>query len=211
AIWPADSRAQRRQRAATMAISVAAACSFLTLAATELDTPLSAVAGTWPMTVCGVLMLLGTALVAPRPRLTPGAAVIVLRQAVRRLAAPAIVGAGVVACVHSGVDVAGVSAPVRLALLACWWSALAAGAVQCCRIVAGLGAGVAVPPRPGRLHLGIWTLAGAGAGTAAVVFSVFVTGARHDPMSGAMGAALFVLVWAFVATVLDLRRLPQAG
>jgi hypothetical protein len=98
AIWPAESRAQRQQRAATMAITVAAACWFLTHAATELDTLLSTgVARSWPMSVCTLLMLLGLVLVAPRPRLTFNAATTVLRRVVSRFAAPAILGAGVVA------------------------------------------------------------------------------------------------------------------
>jgi hypothetical protein len=209
-IWPADSRAQRHQRAATMAITVAAACWFLTHAATELDTPLSTgLARTWPMSACSVLMLLGLVLVAPRPRLTRNAVTTVFRRAVSRFAAPVILGAGVVAGVHAGVYTAAPTL-VRPVLLACWWTALALGAIQSCRIIAGLDVGVVVPPRPGRLRLGLWTLTTAGTVPGPILLTASVTSGHLDLLSAASGAGLLVLTSAFVGTLRDIRHLPPA-
>jgi hypothetical protein len=90
-------------------------------------------------------------------RLTRTAATTVLRHAASRFAVPAILGAGVVTWVHTGLYAAA-PALLRPVGLACSWTALALGAIQSCRITADVGAGVAVPPRPGRLRLGLWTL-----------------------------------------------------
>ena len=205
-IWPADSRGQRQRRAAAMAITVAAASWFLAHAAMELDTPLSGrVARAWPMTACTGLMFLGFLLVLPRPRLTFDAVSTVLRRTARRFAGPAILGAGVVAGVQTGVY-AVAPALLRPALLICWWTALALGAVQGCRIVAGLGPGVVVAPHPGRLRLGMWTLAVAGAAAGSILLSVSVTSGRLDLWSAAPGIGLLVLPSAFAGTLRDIRR-----
>jgi hypothetical protein len=210
AIWPADSRAQRHHRAATMAITVSAACWFLTHAVTELDTPLSTgVARAWPMTACTVLMHLGLVLVAPLPRLTRTAATTVLRHTASRFAVPAILGAGVVTWVHTGLYAAA-PALLRPVGLACWWTALALGAIQSCRITADVGAGVAVPPRPGRLRLGLWTLAIAGTAPGPILLSASVTGEHLDLLSAASGAGLLLLTSAFAGTLRDIRHLPPA-
>jgi hypothetical protein len=205
-IWPADSRTQRQRRAATMAISVAAASWLLAYASMELDTPLSGrVARAWPMTACTGLMFLGFLLVLPRPRLTLDAVSTVLRRAARRFTAPAILGAGVVAGVRT--DVYAVApALLRPALIICWWTALALGAVQACRVVAGLGAGVVVAPQPGRLRLGMWTLAVAGAVAGSILLSVSVTSGHLDLWSAAPGIGLLVLPSAFAGTLRDIRR-----
>jgi hypothetical protein len=205
-IWPADSRTQRQRRAAMMAISVAAASWLLAYAAMELDTPLSGrVARAWPMTACTGLMFLGFLLVLPRPRLTLDAVSTVLRRAARRFIAPAILGAGVVAGVRTGVyDVA--PALLRPALVICWWTTLALGAVQACRVVADLGAGVVVAPHPGRLRAGMWTLAVAGTVAGSILLSVSVTSGHLDLWSAAPGMGLLVLPSAFAGTLRDIRR-----
>jgi hypothetical protein len=208
AIWPAHSRAQRHQRAVTMAVTVAAACWLLTHAATELDTALPAgIARGWPMSAWTLLTLLGLGLIAPRPRLTRDAAITVLRRVVSRFAAPAMLAAGVVAGVHTGVDAAA-PALLRPLLLACWWIALALGAIQSCRIVASLGADVAVPPRQGRLRLGLWILAAAGMVPAPVLLGASAAGGRLDLSSAVSGLGLLVFTSAFVVTLRDIRRLP---
>ena len=205
-IWPADSRAQRQRRAAMMAISVAAASWFLAHAAMELDSPLSGrVARAWPMTACTGLMFLGFLLVLPRPRLTLGAVSTVLRRAARRFAGPAILGAAVVAGVRTGVY-AVAPALLRPGLVICWWTALALGSIQACRVVAGLGAGVVVAPHPGRLRLGMWTLAVAGTAAGSILLSVSVTSGRLDLWSAAPGTGLLVLPSAFAGTLRDIRR-----
>jgi hypothetical protein len=203
AIWPADSRAQRRQRAATMAITIAAACWYLTYAAAELGTP---VARTWPMTACTALMLLGLVLVAPRPRLTLGAVRTALRRAAGRFAAPAILGAVVVTAVHAEVYTAapGVLRPV---LLSGWWTVLALAAVRSCRIVADLGAEATVPPKPGRLRLGLLTLAVSATVPAPILLGASVAGGHLDPLSAVAGAGLLALMSAFVGTLRDVRHL----
>jgi hypothetical protein len=202
AIWPADSRAQRQQRVATIAIAVAAACGFLTQLGAS---PSTGVVRAWPMTACTVLMLFGLVLVAPRPRLTFNAVTTVLRRVVSRFAVPALLGAGV----HVGVDTAAPTL-LRPVLLACWWTALALGAIQSCWIVAGLGAGVVLPPRPGRLRLGLWTLAAAGTVAGSIVLDASVTGGHLDLLSAASGAGLLTLTSAFAGTLRDIRHLPPA-
>jgi hypothetical protein len=205
-IWPADSRAQRQRRAATMAVTVTAACWYLAHAAMELDTPLSGrVARAWPMTACTGLMLLGLLLVMPRPRLTLDAASTVLRGAARRFAAPLILGAAVVAGVRTGVYTVAPTL-LRPVLLSCWWTALALSAVQGCRVVAGLGAGVVVAPHPGRLRLGMWTLTLAGTVAGSILLSVSVTSGQLDLWSAAPGIGLLLLPSAFAGTLRDLRR-----
>ncbi|GAB2850276.1 hypothetical protein GCM10027176_61640 [Actinoallomurus bryophytorum] len=205
-IWPADSTAQRQRRAAVMAVTVAAACWYLAHVAMEMDTPLSGrVARAWPMTACTGLMFLGFLLVLPRPRLTLDAASTVLRGAARRFATPVILGAAVVACVRTGTYTVA-PALLRPVLLGCWWTALALGAFHGCRIVASLGAGVAVAPRPARLRLGMWTLALAGTAAGSMLLSVSVTGGHLDLWSAAPGIGLLVLPSAFAGTLRDLRR-----
>ncbi len=211
AIWPADSRAQRHHRAATMAITTTAAWWFLTHVATEVDSSLSTAVGrAWPMTACTFLMLFGLVLVAPRPRLTPQAAAAVLRRVVSGFTAPVVLGAVVVVGVHAGVYNAAPTL-LRPALLACWWTALALGAIQCCRFVAGLGTRTVVPPRPGRLRLGLLTLATAGTLSGPILLKASVSGGHLDLLSAVSGTGLLVLTSAFLGTLRDIRDLPAAG
>jgi hypothetical protein len=210
-VWPAESRAQRCRRAATMAVAVSAVCWFVTHAVMELHAPLSArVARSWPMSACGLLMLLGLGLVAPRPRMTLTAVIAVVRQAAARFAVPVTLGAGVVVCVHTGAYAAAPTL-LRPVLLTCWWTALALAAIQSCRIVAALGHAVAVPPRPGRLRLGLWILAAAATTPGPILLRASATGGHLDLLSAASGAALLVLAPAFIGTLNDVRHLSPAG
>ncbi|KAA2255931.1 hypothetical protein F0L68_27465 [Solihabitans fulvus] len=204
AIWPAESRAQRRGRAAVLAAAVAAAVWYLAHLAQELDTPLHAgAARSAALSGCGGLTLVGLLLVAPRPRLTITAARTALHRLAGKLAVPVVLGAAVVAAAHR--DPGLIAAPLRLVLLGCWWLALALAAIQGCRAVAGLGADVLAPPRAGRLRLGIWALAAAAVIAGSVILGFAVSGAELDPLAAAVGAGLLLLTWAFVGTLRDLR------
>ncbi len=208
AVWPAESRAQRRGRASVMVITAAALSWFLAHVAAETETPLAAAARGGVMSGCAVAMLVGLVLVAPRPRLTVPATTAVLRQAAHRLIVPAALGAVAVVSVHGGA--ADAPPPVRVAVLACWWSALALGAIQTCRMVGDLDVDVLEPPRPGRLRLGIWLLIAATAVTGAIIVGISTTGGRRDVIWSAVGAAVILLTLAFAGTLRDLRQVSAA-
>ncbi len=207
AVWPAESRAQRRGRASVMAITTAALSWFLAHVAAETESPLNAAARGSVMSGCAVAMLVGLVLVAPRPRLTRPAATTVLRQAARRLSVPAVLGAVVVG-VHDAAAAA--TPPVRAIVLVCWWSALTLGAIQICRMVGDLDADVVEPPRPGRLRVGIWLLIANTAVTGAIIVGISTTGGRRDLTWSAVGAAVILLTLAFAATLRDLRQVSAA-
>ncbi|MGI5233024.1 hypothetical protein [Actinoallomurus iriomotensis] len=209
-VWPAESCTQRYRRAATMAVAVSAVCWFITHAVMELHAPLPVkTAGSWPMSVCSLLMLLGLALVAPRPRMTLNAVIAVVRCAAARFAVPVALGAGVVVCVDTGAYTAAPTL-LRPVLLACWWTALALAAIQSCRIVAAFGQAVVVPPRPGRLKLGLWVLAAAVTAPGPILLHASTTNGHLDLLSAASGAGLLVLVPAFAGTLYDIRHLSPA-
>lgn len=156
-----------------------------------------------------ILTLFGLALVAPRPRLTFGAATTMLRQAVRRLAVPVLLGAGVVVTVHARVGT-DLPLPLRLCVLGCWWIALTLSAFQLCQVVAGLGTDVTVPPRPCRLRLGIGILAAKLTMAGAVVVGSSVAGGLPDTLSPAAGAGLLLLASACAWTLRDLTSAAQS-
>jgi hypothetical protein len=210
-IWPAASVARRHQRAATMAITVAAVYGLLTHAALELDPLLATgVARSWPMSAWSVLTLAGLVLVAPRPRLDHAALFRLLRRLTVRLAVPAILGAGVVAAVHTGVYDAA-PAVLRPFLFACWWTALPLGALQGCRTIADLRPEVALPPPVWRLRSGLWILAAASAIPLPILLGTLVHAGRLDLLSAASMAGLLVSAPALVATVRDLNRVAAAA
>jgi hypothetical protein len=205
ATWPADSPVQRHQRMVTTAVALTAACWFAAHAAAELDT----VADTWIMNACGALTASGLALLAPYPPLTFDAIARLLAHAARRLAVPAALGGIVSAAVHTGAyDAAPVS--LRPVFFACWWTALAMGAFQSCRIVAYLGTVAAVLPSARRLRLGLWTLTAAGVLPAPILLGAGMTGPHPHLLSIASGTALLILLPAFTSTLRDLRGLPSA-
>jgi hypothetical protein len=203
-IWPADSPAQRRGRAAAMAIMVAVLGWFVA----RLSTGEGARMYTTMLRGCALLVLLGLALTTPRPRLTASAMTTVLRRVARHLAGPLLLGACVVITVHAKV-LPHVSA-VRLAVLTCWWSAWALAVIQSCRVLPGLTPVAVVPPPHVRLRLGIWALAAAAAtaGTTVLVFSL--AGEHPHPLTAALGTTLLILTVTFMTTLDDLRHQPIA-
>jgi hypothetical protein len=205
ATWPATTSDQRRRRMVTMAVALTAACWFLTHAATELDT----VAHTWIVNACAALTASGLALLAPHPRLTFDSIARLLAHAIRRLAVPAALGAIVLAAVHTGAYDA-TPIPLRPVFFTCWWTALAVGAFQSCRIVAHLTTIAVAAPSAPRLRLGLWTLTAAGVLPAPVLLGTGMTGQHPHLLSAASGAALLALLPAFTSTLRDLRQLPQA-
>ncbi|MER7755733.1 hypothetical protein [Kitasatospora sp. NPDC097643] len=219
ALWPADSRTQRQRRVATMGITVALAAWFLSHLAAEQADPggpggpgdgLSAYGARGAiMHVSTTLLLLGIALVAPRPRPTVGAVVTLLRWALRRLAVPTAFGTTAVLVVHSGIDT---SPPtLRTAVIAGWWIALGLGAIQIPRIFTGVGADVVVPPGTGRLRLGVSALAAASATGGATILGVSLAGGVFHPLGAAVGAGLLLLTAVCAGTLRDLRALPPAS
>ncbi|MCC9309534.1 hypothetical protein LN042_21050 [Kitasatospora sp. RB6PN24] len=206
AIWPADSRAQRRERVATLGVTATMVAVLLARAATARGVPLVAVPGgalvLWP---CTALLLLGLGLVAPLPRLSRPAVTAVLGRAVRRLAGPVVVGAAMVAAAHRYAAVLAGGFRHQL-MLTGYWGLLVVGAVQACRVVAGLGVKVVVAPRVWRLRLGIASLTAASALTGSVALAVGLARPQADRPAIAAGGALVLLAWALAATLRDLRE-----
>ncbi|MDH6108408.1 hypothetical protein P3T36_003948 [Kitasatospora sp. MAP12-15] len=211
ALWPADSPAQRQRRVATMGITVALAAWLLSHLVAEQGGPLPAYGvRSGIMHGCTTLLLLGIALVAPRPRPSLGAAITLLRWAVRRLAAPTVLGTSMVVVVHGGVDAAASPPTLRTAVVAGWWIALGLGAIQIPRIFTGVGADAVVPPHPGRLRLGVWTLAAASATGGATILGVSVAGGGFHLLAATVGVALLLLTAVCAGTLRDLRDLTSA-
>ncbi|NKZ04279.1 hypothetical protein [Actinomadura latina] len=205
ALWPARSRAQRQLRITTMAISLTALCWFISHMAIEADGALSRGVGHSPMMSAGLaLMAAGLALAAPLPRPSVAGVLVLTRTFAARFAVPAGTAAAVVAAAHLWVDG---RTPVlaRAVLLACWWAALALGAVRACRIATDLGTRVVAPPRPGRLRLGTWVLA-AGAATEAATVLGFSLGRRADLPTIGVAMALLALLPAFSLVLRDSRQ-----
>jgi hypothetical protein len=194
-----------------MGITVALAAWFLGHLAAEQAGPLPADGiRNGVMHGCTTLLLLGIALVAPRPRPTLGAAITLLGWAVRRLAAPTVLGTAVVVLVHSGVQADASPPTLRTAVLAAWWIALGLGAIQIPRIFTGVGADAVVPPGTGRLRAGVWTLAGASAVGGATIFGVSVTADGFHLLGAGIGGGLLLLTAVCAGTLRDLRDLPSA-
>ncbi|MEZ0094914.1 hypothetical protein [Streptacidiphilus sp. EB129] len=205
AVWPAESRAQRRERAAALAITVAVLAGLFGYVAGEQGVPLSsAPGGGWTGKACTVLLLLGLALVAPLPRPTRAAVTVLLARAVRRLGGPAVLVAGLVAAMHLAPrEVA--AAPWHGLVVAYWWTVLAVGAVQLSRIFAGLGGTVIVAPRSGRLLAGMWSLTATSVLVGSIVLGTSAARPAPDRIAVAAGAALVLLAWALTTTLRDLR------
>jgi hypothetical protein len=191
ALWPAGSRSQRRGRAATTAAVLTAGCWYLIHAAVELDERLGRDLGhSWQLSACTVMMLVGLALVSPRPDLATAVA------GLRLLAVPTLLGGLVVIAANSGASLGA----ARYALPACWWIALALCAVQVCRVVARHG----VPPSEARLRLGMWTLALASGATGAVVLGLSAAGGDFGAPAVLVAAGLLVPASAYIWTLRDL-------
>jgi hypothetical protein len=205
AIWPADSRAQRLGRVAVLGITATALGGLLARAAAARGSLLGAVPGVaWAQWPCLGLFVLGLGLVAPLPRLSWSAAAALLGRAVRRLAVPVLLGVAMVTVARR--DTAAVASGFghRLALVG-YWGLLVVGAVQACRVVAGLGSSVLAAPRPWRLRLGIGSLLAASVLTAAVVLGAGLAHRQVDGPAVGAGVGLVLLAWALAAALRDLR------
>ncbi|MET8627859.1 hypothetical protein ABZW30_29650 [Kitasatospora sp. NPDC004669] len=209
ALWPADAPAQRQRRVATMGITVALAAWFLSHITAEQGDPLSSSVASGIMHGCTTLLLIGIALVAPRPRPTLSATITLLRWGVRRLTVPTLLGTSVVVVVHGGIDPTASPPTLRAALLAGWWIALGLGAIQIPRIFTGVGADAVVPPHAGRLRAGVWTLAAASATGGATILGAAVADGGFHPLGAAVGVGLLLLTAVCAGTLRDLRELPS--
>ncbi|MDH6121658.1 hypothetical protein [Kitasatospora sp. GAS204B] len=207
-LWPADSRLQRGQRAATLGVAAVLASAGLGRLAAEQGVPLTVrPSGHWPATACLTLLMLGLALVAPLPRLTGSTALLLAEVVVRRLGGPALLGAGALAAAHLAPGSLAAT-PWRYAVPTAWWGAIAIGAVQCCRVLASLTAPVLLAPGSGRLRLGLGTLAAATTLAGALVLGSATTHPHPGALAIAAGAALLIPAWTLARTVRDLRSVP---
>lgn len=181
AIWPAAWPAQRNSRAAAMAILVTVACWLVA----HLTIEPGAHAYALVLNGCAVLLALGLALLAPVPRLAAVLALVL--RSVRMLAAPALLAAAVVVIVHAALPFP------HLPVLLTWWGSWALATVQGCRIVAGLGPDLVLPPTLARTRLGIAVLTGSSAAAAGAIVVFAVVHPAPLPALLGIGAALSVL------------------
>lgn len=187
AIWPADWPAQRASRSAAMAMLVTIAAWLVAHLTTEPGPPDYTLA----LNGAATLLVLGLALLAPLPR--PRALAPLLTRSLRRLAFPLLLAAAAV--------IAANSRPVptewlRVPVLAAWWGSWALGLIAGCRIVAGLGPDLVLPPGPRRTRLGIAVLIGAGLAAASAVAVFAVRHMAPLPALLAIGTALSVTACA---------------
>jgi hypothetical protein len=138
--------------------------------------------------------------------LTCATAIGLLCQAARRLAIPAILAAALVAAVHLAPHTI-VTNPWRPLAFASWWLALALGAAQTCRTVAGLDPTTVRPPPPIRLRLGLWTLTTAAMTAGSAIVGYAVAGGHLDPLSVLVSTSMLLLASVLVATLRDLHDL----
>lgn len=203
-IWPADSAALRRRRAAATVVAVAFVCWLIGHFVAEQETLLPGdLRHAWPFAGNDVFVLLGLALLAPLPRLNVPAATEIAIRAVRLLAPPAILGAVVVLVAHLNP----VPEPCRFLTMMCWWTALVLGAIQGCRVIAGIGADVGVQPGPLRLTAGICVLVVALATQGTIILGSSAAGGQLNPLLASLGLVVLLLVSTFAATLRDLWQL----
>jgi hypothetical protein len=184
-----------------MGVALGIAGWFVVYLDAELGVRLSAV-GVRAGLVDGFTLLLaiGLLLASPRPRVTWEASVTMLRCSARLLIGPVVACAGVVAAVtYGGLNE---TSPVglKLAALACWWTALGWASVQACRIVPALDARMVAVPTPARLRAGLGFLAAALAAAAIIILGCGVSGHGVDPLSTLGGIALIALAWVLAST-----------
>ena len=187
AIWPAGWPAQRASRSAAMAMLATVAAWLVAHLTTEPGPP------GYALTLNGsaTLVVLGLALLAPLPR--PRALGPLLGRSLRRLAFPILLAASVVIVTNS-------TAPptewLRVLVLAAWWGSWALGLIAGCRIVAGLGPDLVIPPGARRTRLGIAVLTGAGIAAAGALAVFAVRQQAPLPALLAIGTALSVAACA---------------
>jgi hypothetical protein len=211
AAWPARSRAQRLTRATATAFALSLATWYLAHAVLEMDPMLSmGPRRSEVMGYCADTLAIGLVLIVPRPRFAWRGLAAAARQMMRRLAFPVGLAALVVLLANGTADQAEVQryAPY---LISAWWLALALGAIQLCRTIAGVAADLAVPPSVRRLSWGIRVLT-AGSATAGCVLLVSSFGGDLvDGVSIVTGVALLLLTSVLVANLRDLSRYRLAG
>ena len=202
-VWPAESSSRRRQRAATMAFTIALTIWFVGRATAANDSLLSRHAHpAWNLTNCAELMALGMLLILPLPRLTWRALTALLRKSLLSLTVPLAIGIGGLVFVHS-THPAAMSTP-RLLATACYWLTLALGEIQVVRVICSVDSTMATPPGPARLRLGIGILSIGGALAVGVYLSSVVTRSGFDGQSAAGGAGLALLTCMFFSVLRDL-------
>jgi hypothetical protein len=210
AIWPARSPSQRQLRITTMAITLTATFWFVSHLVTELDGAMSSgVAHSPLMSAATVLMLGGLCLVAPQLRLTVGVLAVLVRNMASRLAVPAALAAVVLVAAQTP-TVADAPQLLRTVLVACWWTALALGAFQTCRIITKVGSQGMTPPRPWRLRAGTAIVA-AGCAMDAATIAGFCLTSRADLLGTMTGVALLALLPVFAMILRDSRQAPPTG
>ncbi|WP_410626722.1 hypothetical protein [Amycolatopsis sp. cmx-8-4] len=178
AVWPARSVAQRQARVAAMAVVVTGIGWFAAHLTVEDTRGLPPV-----LDLCAIVVVTGLLLVAPRP--APATLMAIGLRLLRALAGPAVLGAAVVAVVHSSGG--SFAPPARLTLLLCWWGAWVLAVIQVGRTVAGVG--VEVPAR--RYRLGVRVL---GAAAAAIGLTQLVAAITTPaPAPAALGLCLLAV------------------
>ena len=204
-LWPADSRAQRPIRATAAAFALTFMCWYAALGIVELDPGISM--GTWRGSVLSLgsdVVVIGLLLIAPRPRIRWRATGILLLRTARHMVAPTALGGVVVLAANAGGSFAAALAPFAPTLAACWWLALALVAIQWCRALTGME-GLAVPPSPGRLKVGIKVLMTGVTVSGLVLISGSISYEGLDRLGACVGGALLTLNWAFTATSRDVN------
>ncbi|MFI5693748.1 hypothetical protein ACIA58_18030 [Kribbella sp. NPDC051586] len=202
AIWPADSTLERRRRVAALAVVVTAAGWLAAHAVLELTGAVPrALAHSWILTACDATTFLGFLLAIPTPRLRRRSFVHLARVAVRRIAGPAALGAGVVVVVNRD---AAFDVVMRWVVVAGWWLALVLVAGQVVRTVADVDLAVVAVPGPRRLRLGLWVVAAGLAGSGLTILMPALAG-NGDRLAGAIGGVtVLALASAVNGTVRDL-------
>jgi hypothetical protein len=210
AVWPAESPARRRRRAAALAVSVTAVVWFLFYAITELDGRANrwAVTASIP-TCCAALILLGLVLVSPLPEPSLRAGVMLLRRGLRHLAGPVGLGVLLLAWAFGAVP-GGEHSALQPPLIAAWWFAVALGAVGLCRAFISLDPELVTPPSATRLRVGIVVLTVGAVLTGVALLRFALVSEGIDVPSAIAGTALLLLSAAFPATLHDLNQLPAA-
>jgi hypothetical protein len=209
-VWPARSPAQRQLRMTTMAITLTATFWYIAHLVTELDSALSSGVGHSPLMSAGTgLMLAGLFLIAPRPRPTAGVLAVLLRSVASRFAVPCALATVIVIAAHTHA-IAHAPQLLRVIVVACWWIALALGAIQTCRTITDAGAEVMTPPRPWRLRTGTTILA-TGCAVETATIAGFCLTTRADLPATMAGVGLLALLPVFAVVLHDSRHTPPAS
>ncbi|RMI31730.1 hypothetical protein EBN03_16135 [Nocardia stercoris] len=205
AVWPARDDSRRLARAAAMAITVAGDGWFVANLITEDGD------GRYlpVLRVCGAVLAVGLLLVAPRPRFDRVALGVLLRRGVRGFVPPAVLIAGVVFLVHSGLVPATATPVLRYGVLGIWWGAWLALAANGCRIVANAGPEIVIAPGHRRSIAGTAVLTAATMVSAAVLIVFAIATAEFDAAAAICGALLLALAVTLAGAVWELPALTN--